>query len=179
MNLIQRTLWPTLLLLFTLALAWLGINFLQSGAFGINASALILPWLLLFLFGMGWWLYRYVDWRNDIYVVTDDKLIDIEAKPLGLSTKRRETGLDRVQTVDYKQVGFIRYFLNYGDVVIRTAAADEGLDFLYVPNPRLVQAVVFQKLDAFRRKQEKHRLRDRQREMIESLEVYHEMRQER
>jgi CRP-like cAMP-binding protein/membrane protein YdbS with pleckstrin-like domain len=179
MNLIRRTIGPTLLLLFTLAMAWFGIQFLQSGVFGVTASTLALPWLFLLLCATGWWLYRYADWRNDIYVVTDDKLIDIEAKPLGLSIKRRETGLDRVQTVDYKQVGFIRYFLNYGDVVIRTAAADEGLDFLYVPNPRLVQAVVFQKLDAFRRKQDQSRLRDRQREMIESLEVYHEMRQER
>jgi hypothetical protein len=69
--------------------------------------------------------------------------------------------------------------LNYGDVVIRTAALEEGFDFLYVPNPRLVQALIFQKLDAFRRKQDQQRLKDRQREMIESLEVYHELRQER
>jgi CRP-like cAMP-binding protein/membrane protein YdbS with pleckstrin-like domain len=179
MNLIQRTLWPTLMLFFTLAMAWLGLNFLQSGRFGVSVDTLALAWLFLFLVGIGWWLYRYADWRNDIYVVTDDKLIDIEAKPLGLYIKRRETGLDRVQTVDYKQVGIIRYILNYGDVVIRTAALEEGFDFLYVPNPRLVQAVIFQRLDAFRRKQDQQRLRDRQREMIESLEVYHEMRQER
>ena len=179
MNLIQRTLLPTLLLLFTLFLAWFGINFLGDGLLRIPPSTFILPWLVLLMFSIGWWLYRYVDWHNDIYVVTDDKLIDIEALPLGLSIKRRETSLDRVQTVDYKQVGFIRYFLNYGDVVIRTAALEEGFDFLYIPNPRLVQAVIFQKLDAYRRKQDQQRLKDRQREMIESLEVYHEMRQER
>jgi membrane protein YdbS with pleckstrin-like domain len=179
MNLLRRTIWPTILLLFTLALAALAANFLGSPLLSTAATALTLPWLLLLTCAIGWWLFRYADWRNDIYVVTDEKLIDIEAKPLGLSIKRRETGLDRVQTVDYKQVGFIRYFLNYGDVVIRSAAADEGLDFLYVPNPRLVQAMIFQKVDAHRRKLDQQRLRDRQREMIESLEVYHEMRQER
>jgi CRP-like cAMP-binding protein/membrane protein YdbS with pleckstrin-like domain len=179
MNLIQRTIWPALLLLFTLFLAWFGINYLQPGMFSVTTNVFTLPWLFLFLFSIGWWLFRYADWHNDIYVVTDDKLIDIEALPLGLSIKRRETSLDRVQTVDYKQVGFIRYMLNYGDVVIRTAALEEGFDFLYVPNPRLVQAVIFQKLDTYRRTQDRQRLKDRQREMIESLEVYHEMRQER
>jgi hypothetical protein len=64
--------------------------------------------------------------------------------------------------VDYKQVGIIRYFLNYGDVVIRTAAADEARLPLRA-EPRLVQAVIFQKLDTFRRKQDRQRLRDRQR----------------
>ena len=179
MNLIRRTFWPTLMLLFTLTLAWLGVYFLQEALRRIPAGTFTLPWLVLFVFSLGWWLYRYADWRNDIYVVTDDKLIDIEARPLGLSIKRRETGLDRVQTVDYRQEGIIRYVLNYGDVVIRTAAADEGFDFLYVPNPRLVQAVIFERLDTFRRTQDQQRLRERQREMIESLEVYHEMRQER
>jgi uncharacterized membrane protein YdbT with pleckstrin-like domain len=179
MNLLRRTLLPNLLLLFALFLAWFGLNFLGRGPLGIPPSVFALPWLFLLAFGIGWWLYRYVDWHNDIYVVTDDKLIDIEALPLGLYTKRRETSLDRVQTVDYKQAGLIRYFLNYGDVVIRTAALEEGFDFLYVPNPRLVQAVIFQKLDAYRRKQDQQRLKDRQREMIESLEVYHELRQER
>jgi hypothetical protein len=28
-----------------------------------------------------WWLYRYVDWRNDIYIVTLDSILDIERKP--------------------------------------------------------------------------------------------------
>jgi CRP-like cAMP-binding protein/membrane protein YdbS with pleckstrin-like domain len=179
MNLIRRTILPTLLLLFTLFLAWFGINFLGKGPFAVSLSTFTLPWLVLLAFSIGWWVYRYIDWHNDIYVVTDDKLIDIEALPLGLYTKRRETSLDRVQTVDYQQAGFIRYVLNYGNVVIRTAALDEGFDFLYVPNPRLVQALIFQKLDAFRRKQDQQRLKDRQREMIESLEVYHELRQER
>jgi CRP-like cAMP-binding protein/membrane protein YdbS with pleckstrin-like domain len=179
MNLLRRTLLPNLLLLFALFLAWFGLNFLGQGPLGIPPSAFALPWLLMFAVAVGWWLYRYVDWRNDIYVVTDDKLIDIEALPLGLYTKRRETSLDRVQTVDYKQAGIIRYFLNYGDVVIRTAALEEGFDFLYVPNPRFVQAVIFQKLDTYRRKQDQQRLKDRQREMIESLEVYHELREER
>ncbi len=178
MNLLGRTLLPGLSVLVLLILAWGGAPLLRGGLLGFGLLEVALPWLFLLVVAVGWLVYHYVDWHNDIYVITDDKLIDIEARPLGLYIKRRESGLDRVQTVDYKQEGIIRNLFNYGDVVIRTAAADEGFDFLYVPNPRLVQAIIFQKLETFRRQQERRRVQERQREMIEGLQIYHELQQE-
>ncbi len=105
---------------------------------------------MLLISALAWFFWNYIDYRNDIYVVTDDRIMDIEMKPLGLFAKRREGGLDRVQNVVYVQNGLVANILNYGDVIISTAAADEGYTFLMVPNPKLVQATVFQKLDAFR-----------------------------
>ena len=40
---------------------------------------------ILLLFG---WFYGYVDWRNDIYQLTDNMIIDIYKKPLGEETKK-------------------------------------------------------------------------------------------
>ena len=136
----------------------------------------------LWLFGMavtGFWLWwQYTDWHNDIYVLTDDKIIDIEQKPLGLDAKRREGGLERVQNVDAKQRGFLSIIFDYGDVVISTAAGDEGYTFIMVPHPKKVQATVFQKLDQWRRRQDETRTLQRQREMIEGLQVYHQIQTE-
>lgn len=123
-----------------------------------------------------WW--SYTDWHNDIYVLTDDKIIDIEQKPLGLDAKRREGGLERVQNVDAKQRGFLSIIFDYGDVVISTAAGDEGYTFIMVPHPKKVQATVFQKLDQWRRRQDETRTLQRQREMIEGLQVYHQIQTE-
>jgi len=109
-------------------------------------------------------------------VVTDDRIIDIEMKPLGLSMKRREGGLSKVQNVVAQQNGLWANIFDYGDVVISTAAADEGFTFIMVPNPKGVQTTVFQKLEQFRSREEHRRASGRQQEMIEALSVYHQVR---
>ncbi len=118
--------------------------------FGIESTGWVLPWLFLLFVGVLWLAYEYADWYNDVYIVTNTQLIDIEKTPLGLSEKRRQANLDRIQTVDAKQESFWRVVLGYGDVIIRTAAADEELDFLSVPNPKAVQSVIFQRVEAAR-----------------------------
>ena len=177
-NMLQRTGLP---FLATLLVVMLGIWMLVSPPdfLKFGASALFLGWLVLFIPAAIWLVYQYIDYHNDIYVVTDTKIIDIEKKPLWLSAERREGGLDRVQTVYTRQDGFWANFLDYGDVIIRTAAADEGFTFEFMPNPKSVQGVVFQKLEAFQRKQEERRTQERQRELIEGLNVYHQLREER
>jgi hypothetical protein len=82
-----------------------------------------------------------------------------------------------VQSVDAVQPGFWANLLNYGNVVIRTAASDEGFDFVRIGNPKLVQSIIFQRLEALRQRQERNRVAERQRELIEGLRVYHEVRE--
>ncbi len=63
--------------------------------------------------------------------------------------------------------------------MIRTAAADAGFTFHMVGAPKQVQRVIFQKLDYYRRRQDERATEERQRALIEGLEVYHELREER
>ena len=177
-NLLQRAGPPFAATLLMLALAiWL--VFSPPQILDIRPSTWLLAWLLLFLAAAAWLGYQYLDYRNDIYVVTDNQIIDIEKKPLWLSADRREGGLDRVQTVFSQQKGFWANVLDYGDVIIRTAAADEGFTFEIVPHPKSVQAIVFQKLEAFRRRQDENRIKEYQQELIEGLDVYHQIREGR
>ena len=143
---------------------------------GPPAGALFLPWMLLFAISISILAWQVADYFNDLYVLTDDKIIDIEMKPLGLDYRRREGNLERVQSVDFKRLGLLSVILDYGTVIIRTAAADEGYDFIKIGNPKRVQEIVFQKLDALRERQEAKKAEDRQREMIESLQVYDDIR---
>jgi CRP-like cAMP-binding protein/membrane protein YdbS with pleckstrin-like domain len=174
-NLLIRISLP--LLVFALVLA-LGGGLLLTQIPGISTTALVLPWLVL-LGASGFWLWwRYVDWHNDIYVLTDETIIDIEMKPLGIDSKRREGSLERVQNVDARQRGLISIIFDYGDVVISTAAGDEGYTFLMVPHPKKVQSLVFQKLDVLRRRQDDTKTQQRQRELIEGLQIYHQIQTE-
>jgi CRP-like cAMP-binding protein len=143
--------------------------------FAIGTTAVGLAWLFLMTLTGGWLWWRVVDYRNDTYSVTNDRIIDVEMKPFGLSSQRREGGLEKVQNVVAVQSGLLPRLLDYGDVVISTAASDEGFTFLTVPHPKVVQATVFERLDAFRRQQEQRRAAERQRELIEGIEVYHRL----
>ena len=145
---------------------------------GLSKTGLYVIWVIGMIIAAIWLWWRYTDWHNDIYVLTDEKIIDIEMKPLGLDTKRREGGLERVQNVDAKQRGVLANIFDYGDVVISTAAGDEGYTFIMVAHPKKVQAIVFQKLDGLRRRQEETRTLQRQRELIEGLQVYHQIQTE-
>jgi uncharacterized membrane protein YdbT with pleckstrin-like domain len=146
-------------------------------ALNLNGTALILPWGLALLFVAGWLWWVFEDYYNDLYVVTEEQIIDIERKPLGLDYKRREGSLERVQSVDSRQIGILQALLDYGTVIIRTAAADEGYDFINVPNPKHVQQVVFQKLDALRARKAAQEATNRQQSVLETLQVYDDLRQ--
>ena len=148
----------------------------MGDALGRDGMALALPWLVAFVVMAGWLWWEFEDYYNDLYIVTNEKIIDIERKPLGLDYKRREGNLERVQSVDSKRQGILPALLNYGTVVIRTAAADEGYDFVNVPNPKHVQQVVFQKMDALRQRKAAQDAADRQRSIVGTLQVYDELR---
>jgi uncharacterized membrane protein YdbT with pleckstrin-like domain len=167
--------WIPFLILIGLLIAfpWLG----KAGdALGLEGMALALPWFLALLAMGGWLWWEFEDYYNDLYIVTNEKIIDIERKPLGLDYKRREGNLERVQSVDSKRQGVLPALLNYGTVVIRTAAADEGYDFVNVPNPKHVQQVVFQKMDALRQRKAAQDAADRQKSVVDTLQVYDELR---
>ena len=143
---------------------------------GLNGAALLLGWVVGMISAGFWLWWEYTDYRNDVYIVTDDRIIDIEMQPLGLNAKQREGGLEKVQNVVAQQRGLLATLFRYGDVVISTAASDEGFTFLMVPNPTLVQATVFQKLNQFRVRDQKRQDQRRQQELIEALTVYHQLR---
>lgn len=179
LNLLRRAGPPALTMSLMLAILVLGLRNLSwlQMSFGLRplaffgVSGVLLP-------VVGFWLWwEWADYHNDVYVVTEEKLIDIQKRPLALSAEQREGNLDRVQTVDTKQKTLWANLFNYGDVVIRTAAADEGYDFLMVPNPRLVQAIIFQRVGAVRRKQEEQQAAKQQQALVEGIQVYHQLRE--
>jgi CRP-like cAMP-binding protein/membrane protein YdbS with pleckstrin-like domain len=176
-NLLGRTILP-LAAVVLLAVMGLIIILTDPPPFGLSRIGLMLPWLVAMAAASVWLWWNYEDWHNDIYVLTDDKIIDIERKPLGLQSKRREGSLERVQNVLANQKGIIPNLLDFGDVVISTAAGDEGYTFNMVPHPKQVQSLVFQNLDKYRQRQKSEATRQRQNDLIEAIQVYHQLRDE-
>ena len=128
---------------------------------------------VVLLFGV---LYRYEDWRNDIYIVKPDRLIDIDASPFGLhGMSTREAKLDAVQNVTSKTRGVLDTVFNVGDVIIQTAGSDGQLIFERVYNPRLVQRDITDRMDAYEAQKREKEAAQRSKEMAEWLGIYDEL----
>ncbi|MEA3345356.1 MAG: PH domain-containing protein, partial [Chloroflexota bacterium] len=132
------------------------------------------PWIdvLLGLALVGiltWAIWRTLNWWNDLYVLTDERVVDVEKVPI-IREERREARLDRIQDVRYDQPTIIYRIFDFGHVWLETAGGIGRFTFDYIPQPRMVQAEIFRRLEAFRQRAEQ-----RQREaLLELLERYHQ-----
>ncbi len=131
-------------------------------------GTLALVMLVGFLVSL-WWLYVYVDWRNDIYVVTADEIIDVYKKPLGTET-RKAAPVKNILSIEYRRLGFIGYLLNFGTVFIKVG--ETTFDFDYVYNPSEVQREVFQKLNEFKYREKLAQNQAEARRMADWIEGY-------
>jgi hypothetical protein len=89
------------------------------------------------------WLYNYIDWHNDIYLITNDQVVDINKKPLGDEFKK-EAPIKNILSVEYKRLGIIGLVLNFGTVYIRVG--ETTLTFDDVFNPSEVQRELFHRI---------------------------------
>ena len=153
------------------------------GFFGIPAQLAVyslypLVLLLAAVVCLGWLWWQYNDWGNDLYIVTNERLIDIEKRPLFFSEERREASLGMIQNVSLRIPNITASLLNYGVVVVQTAGAGD-FTFDQVSNPRAVQTEIFKRMQAFREAQREREASRRRAELAEWFSVYDELMQDR
>ncbi|MCS6848020.1 MAG: cyclic nucleotide-binding domain-containing protein [Anaerolineae bacterium] len=156
-----------------LAIVWFNNPPLRQLLFETPAVAVValLGFILLF-----WLIWQYEDWRNDIYMLTTERLIEYKRTPFGLlGTSQRTASLANVQNVTSVTKGFIDNLFNVGDVAIRTGGMDNELNFVRVWNPRGVQREVVMRLEAYRAVQREREAARRRREFIEWIGIYDEL----
>jgi CRP-like cAMP-binding protein len=181
--LLQQTWQPTVLLLLIGAgmLARLiklaqtpGLRLFEAGRVpAVDTTMLVLPTLLIPV--IAWWIYQYLDWRNDIFVVTSDQILDIDKKPFGTET-RRAAPLENILSTEAERVGIAGYLLNFGTVYITIGGA--SLDFQDVLDPSAVQADIDRRRETrAAQKREMESAAERER-MSDWLVAYHENQQE-
>lgn len=118
----------------------------------ISESTFYLGVLFLTFVSAMWWLYQYIDWYNDQYILTKDQLIDVSRKPLGYED-RRSAPVKNIQTVEYKRKGIIGLLLNYGTV--RIQIGNEELTFDNVYDPSQIQGEVYLQLKRYQEEQQR------------------------
>jgi len=105
-----------------------------------------------FLINIFWYLvifsfvfYRFVFWYFNIYLVTNERIIDFDFLGI-LSKKISYTNLVQIEDVTPKTVGFAGTFFNFGDVFIQTAGERPEFDFENVARPDIVAEKIFEQV---------------------------------
>jgi len=86
-------------------------------------------WLFIF--------FTFVDYYLDVWIVTNERIIDIEQRGL-FARVVSEQKLYRVQDTTAEVKGFFPTVLNFGNVYIQSAAEKERFVFKQIPNPNAV-----------------------------------------
>lgn len=140
----------------------------------IRAFSVGLPLILLGLgLPLAIFMYRLLDWQNDIYRVTPGSLMDSEKKPLG-SEVTKSAPLANVLSLEYHRVGILGLLLDFG--VVRINVGDTSLDFVDVHDPAQIQQDIFLRMEALKQKQQETQADEERRRMAEWMKIYEEER---
>jgi hypothetical protein len=163
--LLRKTWLPTFLLVMLIVWTGMQINNVATGQPGFFSSTIMFAaYFLLSLVFIGWWIYGYADWSNDIYQLAPDQIRDIERKPLGDEMKKTAP-LESILSLEHSRDGIIQLAFNYGYVVINVG--ETRFIFRGVHNPDQVHQDVSDYIEALnRRKQEVEAARERERMLI-------------
>jgi hypothetical protein len=137
----------------------------------LNPTAILL--LGIFLAGLAflWWLYNFVDWTNDIYRVTADKIVDSERKPLG-DEITKSAPLENIIGLDYERLGILGVVLNFGNVIINVGT-DNKFIFYGIHNPARAQRDIFNYMFEQRRKKQRLDTLNEQERVSSYIAAYH------
>lgn len=162
-----------LLGLFYLLIAGLGGFFPFSSQ--MSGPIFILLVVLIF-FAFSWFSYGLDDWRKDIYIVTNDRILDIEGSPFNLGPEQRREGtFGVIQNITYQSPSFFTRVLNMGDVVIETAGTMDTFTFDHVYDYRGVQQEISKRLFAFKEQQRQKERKKNEDRFSKWLGEYHTM----
>jgi cAMP-binding proteins - catabolite gene activator and regulatory subunit of cAMP-dependent protein kinases len=103
---------------------------------------LVAGYFLVFV-AAGALVYQYVDWRNDLFQLTANQVIDLDRKPFGRES-RRSAPLENILSIEYERRGLIPMLFNYGTVYI--TIGNSQLTFNDVYQPSVVQQDIFTRM---------------------------------
>jgi uncharacterized membrane protein YdbT with pleckstrin-like domain len=130
-------------------------------------------WIGLMVFWI-WW--RYEDWRNDRYILTEDTIVDEDITPLGFHKDVRRAPLDSVQDIRYEQTNPLDLLFNVGKVRIQTAGQQGQFTFDWVANPAQVQSDINAYLQTRKEAREQQDAEQFRQEVLDLINLYDEHR---
>ena len=105
--------------------------------FTIPPGYLVIGTLFWYLATFGLLLSQFLKWYFNIYVVTDERVVDIDFVNL-LYKEFSEARLAKIQDITFSTGGILAAIFNYGNVIVQTAGELPNFEFISVPRPDMV-----------------------------------------
>ncbi len=103
----------------------------------LPASYYVIGTLFWYLATFGFALESFIGWFFNIYIVTNERIVDIDFLYL-LYKKFAEAELVKIQDINYTSGGIFATIFNYGNVIVETAGEAPNIEFLAIPFPEKV-----------------------------------------
>lgn len=91
-------------------------------------------------------LWQYLNWRDDYFVLTTQRVIHIE-RDWPFDVHSEECALDTIQDIYEVRPGMAANILNYGNLVLQTAGETVDIDMDTIPNPARLRAMIFEQIE--------------------------------
>lgn len=97
--------------------------------------------LFYYLFALTYIFVNFITWYFNVSLVTNIRIMDVDFSNL-VYKNVSATKIDLVQDVSYSQIGVVRTFFDYGDVLVQTAGTLDNFIFSAVPQPENVVHII-------------------------------------
>jgi hypothetical protein len=106
---------------------------IEIGEF-LNTQAQIVAGLIYLSVFLSYVFFNFIDWYYDIYLITNERLIDYNFSPL-TSVHVSEIALQDIQDIKVSTIGFMPNIFGYGNVIVSSASRRGTFEFHAVPKP--------------------------------------------
>jgi membrane protein YdbS with pleckstrin-like domain len=120
------------------------------------------------IIGLGWSLFVYLNYIDDVFVLTTHRLIDIDRVVFLLSEYSNDAPYNRVQDI-HVEVGFIGKILGFGTIVVETAGREHSLDMVGIPHPSLLMDRIFALIGKAKEREQRTESQRQRREQLKLL----------
>lgn len=160
-----RDIWmQSLIFISVIVLIIAGLIWLQ------RIDVYVIAFGLLMLTAAGaWWYYGYEDWKNDLYQLTAEQVIDVYKQPFGMED-RRAAPIDGILGTEYRRSGLLGMLFNYGTVFINVGGSK--FDFVDVANPPAVHQDIVERYEARQRKKKEAETNAERDRIVDWLVMY-------
>ncbi|MFP4344202.1 MAG: cyclic nucleotide-binding domain-containing protein [Anaerolineales bacterium] len=168
--LVRRT--APVAILFLISLAIILFLITAGGPIGMASFLIIIPVAVIALYLLGRMVWEYINWRDDLFVLTTQRIIHLE-RVGPFESHFEEAPLDKIEDVYVDQPSFAANALNYGDVILYTAGEQVEIDLTGVAKPLQLRELVFRELERSRAREileRKGQIRERLEARLRSAE---------
>jgi hypothetical protein len=129
--------------IFLTLAVWIGGAYFGSVVPQFPWVLITLPITLLFVVIS---IFYYLEWRNDLLVITDRRVVNVHRNILNFSTQINEIPLDGIHEVNVSLPPLSDFggrLAGYGTLIIKTSGDADNILLTEMPNPKALQEAIF------------------------------------